>query len=168
MEDEQKIIGKFYQNPYFDDVFGIHQSDFPIPTKQTRNRERIKEFKKRVIDMLTEKEHPNWPRKGKLLITVSVSCPESYISKVDIDNFLKILFDVFKGHVYQDDSQIFYVMADKNIHDANMIGFMVGVRELANDEFADEYWPPLFSSNPSHWSEEREKKFGIDHESQGV
>lgn len=79
----------FYQNPYFDDVIGIHQSDFPIPTKQTRNKERVKEFKKRVIDMLSDSPKPEWPRKGRLLVMVSISCPQTYIVKVDVDNFLK-------------------------------------------------------------------------------
>lgn len=150
----------FYQNPYFDQVFGTLQHDFPIPTKQTRDKSRIKEFKKRVIDMLNNEDHSAWPYSGRLMIMISVSCPKDYILKVDVDNFLKLLFDIFKGHVYKDDSQIYYVMADKNIHPANMIGFFAGIREMKEDESPDDYWPALFSSNSEDWKEERLKKFG--------
>jgi hypothetical protein len=54
---------------------------------------------------------------------------ESHIlTKVDVDNFLKLLFDSFKGYVFVDDAQIFYVMADKNLHPANMMGFLGDTR----------------------------------------
>ncbi len=60
-----EVIRTFYQNPYFDDVLGLHQADFPIPTKQTKNKEKIKEFKKRVLNIVTNHENKKsgeWPR----------------------------------------------------------------------------------------------------------
>lgn len=110
--------------------------------------------------MLDNEKHIKWPYTSRLLVMVTISCPKDYISKVDVDNFIKLLFDVFKGYVYKDDSQIFYVMADKHIHPANMIGFFAGIHELKEGESPDDYWPSLFSSNPKDWKSEREQKFG--------
>src|SRR5882762_4274430 len=161
-EGQPRILATFYQNPYFDDVFGLHQPDFPISTKQIKDKEKIREFKKRVIDIVTSHQDKlgEWPRKGKLLVAVSVSCPnEYYVNKVDIDNILKLLFDILKKYVFVDDAQIQYVTAEKHIREDRMMGFLVAIRELKNNENPSFDWPAFFSSNPNDWKEEREEKF---------
>ncbi len=166
VEKESRILGTFYQNPYFDDLICLLQADFPIPTKQTKDKEKIKEFKKRVLNIIADDEKKStgeWPRKGKLLVAVSVSCPDKYyINKVDVDNILKLLFDILKKHAFIDDAQIHYVTADKHVREDKMIGFIVGIRELTDDENPMFDWPAFFSSNPDHWKDEREAKFGKD------
>lgn len=149
---QYRLHPEWYPNPFFDEVFGLLQTDFPIPTKQTKDKLKIKEFKRRVIEMLKEKkgEHENWPHNESLLVQVSIDCPESYIDKVDVDNFLKLLFDIFKGFVYKDDKQIFSALVDKHVHPKNMIGFMVGVKRIEKDQFFD-FWPSLFSSDPADY-----------------
>lgn len=137
-----------YHNPFFDEVFALLQNDFPIPTKQTNDEAKKKEFKRRVHVMLTQemKRHRAWPHKGKLLVMVSIDCPKSYVNKVDVDNFLKLLFDLFKGFVYVDDKQIFKVLADKHVHPKNMIGFSVGIKKINEDDHF-EFWPSLKDPN---------------------
>lgn len=144
------LYGKHYANPFFDETFGLLQNDFPIPTKQTKDKAKLKKFKSRVVEMLKlkVKEYNSWPHKGILLVQVSVCCPKAYINKVDVDNFLKLLFDIFKGYVFKDDRQVFYTLIDKNIHPKNMIGFIVGVKKIGKNEVPD-FWPTLASSNPT-------------------
>lgn len=137
-----------YHNPFFDEVFALLQDDFPIPTKQTNDESKIKEFKRRVEIMLTQEmsRHKSWPHKGKLLVMVSIDCPQTYISRVDVDNFLKLLFDLFKKFVYDDDKQIYKVLADKHVHPKNMIGFSVGIKKIHEDDYF-KFWPSLKDPN---------------------
>ncbi len=76
------------------------------------------------------------------------------------ENGQELLFDILKKHVFVDDSQIHFVTADKHVREDKMIGFFVAIRELKNDENPMFDWPAFFSSNPDHWREEREAKFG--------
>ncbi len=128
-------IASFYQNPYFDDK----------------------------LCRLTKGNSSRMAWQGTTSNNDFNFLPLYCIMKVDIDNFIKLLFDIFKGYVYKDDSQILYVLCDMNIHPSNMIGFFAGVRELRDEESPDDYWPALSSSNLEAWREERLKKFGQRH-----
>jgi Holliday junction resolvase RusA-like endonuclease len=121
----------FYQCRYYNELIGTME-DFPIPTTQTKNKLKKKEFKERMIFLLKEINNEKWPYKEKLTIAVNISGNKSYITRIDIDNVLKNLIDILKGIVFIDDKQIFSIMADKqeNVKD----GLMIGIRLLKDDE----------------------------------
>ncbi|SEG40411.1 RusA family crossover junction endodeoxyribonuclease [Flavobacterium urumqiense] len=127
----------YYQSSYYDEVFG-RMNDFPVPTSQTKSKEKIIEFKERVNKLLELAKKETWPHKSKPIITVEIKGSKNYINRIDIDNVLKLLFDIFKKKVFVDDKQIFSIMASKFIVEDNgeeeIHGFLVGLRILANTE----------------------------------
>jgi len=58
---EEKV---YVQNPYFDDVFG-DLLNIPIPTKQIRDKTRLRKFREAVTKTLNEYKDKDkvWPRK---------------------------------------------------------------------------------------------------------
>ncbi|MDL2141784.1 RusA family crossover junction endodeoxyribonuclease [Flavobacterium tructae] len=145
MESTEDII--YYQSSYYDEVFG-KLNDFPVPTSQTKSREKIKEFKERVNKLLELSKRDSWPHQGRLTITVEIKGSKTYINRIDIDNVLKLLFDIFKKKVFEDDKQIFSIMASKHIVEDNegteIHGFLVGLRILVAEE-RNYCIPDLFS-----------------------
>jgi len=131
----------FYQCRYYNDIFGFI-NDIYIPTSQTQDKHKKKIFKETIINELNNTTNTNWPYKERLTLTINISGHKNYIQRVDIDNLLKMLFDIFKGRVFVDDKQIWSVMASKQIQDQN--GFFVGIRLLADNEI-NLAIPPLFS-----------------------
>jgi len=138
---------EYYQSSYYDEVFG-KLNDFPVPTSQTKSKERIIEFKQRVNELLEFSKRDNWPHKSRLTITVEIKGSKTYINRIDIDNVLKLLFDIFKKKVFVDDKQIFSIMASKLIVEdyegAEIHGFLVGLRIL-DDEERNYCIPDLYS-----------------------
>jgi Holliday junction resolvase RusA-like endonuclease len=148
MEDSEDII--YYQSSYYDEVFG-RLNNFPVPTSQTKDKEKIIEFKERVNKLLDSAKIKSWPHKGRLIITVEIKGSKNYINRIDIDNVLKLLLDIFKKKVFVDDKQIFSIMASKiiieNHEGMELHGFLVGLRLLADDE-KNNCIPDLYSTNP--------------------
>lgn len=134
MENTKMI---FYQGSYYDEVFG-NPDYFPVPTSQTKSKEAIAEFKNKVDELLDKAKKESWPHKGKLILTIEIKGSKKYINRIDIDNVLKLLFDLFKKKVFVDDKQIFSVMASKiiieNSNGPELHGFMVGLRVLKEEE----------------------------------
>lgn len=135
MNEPEQII--YYQSSYYDQVFG-KLNDFPVPTSQIKDKQKILEFKQRVNNLLENAKRETWPHKSKLTITIEIKGTKNYINRIDIDNVLKLLFDIFKKKVYVDDKQIFSIMASKiiveNDPENEIHGFLVGLRILSDDE----------------------------------
>jgi|ERR1051325_2599716 Holliday junction resolvase RusA-like endonuclease len=141
----------FYQNRYYNDVFGlIYESS--IPTSQTKDKQKRMAFVSHLKDQVgnIKINRPQWPYKQKVTIALLVTGPLKYIQRIDLDNAQKLLFDCLKGSVIKDDKQIFSVMAEKQILEYN--GFLVGIRTLADNEI-NYCIPPLYG-------EEERSSFG--------
>lgn len=153
MENPEYIT--YYQSSYYDEVFG-KLNDFPVPTSQTKSKEKIIEFKERVNKLLESAKRENWPHKSRLTITVEIKGSKNYINRIDIDNVIKLLFDIFKKKVFVDDKQIFSIMASKHIVEdikgIEIHGFLVGLRKLSDEE-RNYCIPDLYSMNSENMIE---------------
>jgi Holliday junction resolvase RusA-like endonuclease len=165
---ESKTSFAFYQCRYYDDLFGS-LNDFAIPTSQTKNKVLKKVFRERILQLLSSAKHDRWPYKERLTIAVGISGNQEYISRIDIDNVLKNLFDILKGIVFVDDKQIYSVMAEKEVNVAH--GILIAIRVLKTNE-TNVCIPPFFSPNEedgigngptTHWEaveiKEKDKTF---------
>lgn len=148
MENNEDII--YYQNSYYDEVFG-GRYNFPVPTSQTKDKRKKLEFKKQVKVLLKKINNPKWPYKQRLTVTIEIKGARKYITKIDIDNTIKLLLDILKKEVFVDDKQIYSIMASKivmpDFEGSEMHGFLVGIRLLQGNEF-NCCVPPLYSKNP--------------------
>jgi Holliday junction resolvase RusA-like endonuclease len=72
-----------------------------------------KKFKEDCQDFLSE-QYTKKPLKGKLKADVLFQL-RSFREKVDLDNMLKLTFDSMTGIVFDDDSQIYKLIAEKEI-----------------------------------------------------
>jgi Holliday junction resolvase RusA-like endonuclease len=146
----------FYQNPFYDDVFGTF--DVTIPSKRIRYKQ---DDNKRITEIITPKgsqefetyikqvfnsdTNENWPYKCELLIAISILLPIKEWKIKDIDNLAKSIVDALKGIVYEDDNQITSLFISKTKSDQP--SFMVGVKCLKEE---DSVWfvPLLYSEKP--------------------
>lgn len=148
MENTKMI---FYQGTYYNELFGA-MTNFPVPTSQTKNKEIIADFKNRINKLLDDQKKESWPHKGKLILTMEIKGTKKYINRIDIDNVLKLLFDVLKKKVFIDDKQIFSIMASKiileNEESPELHGFLVGLRIL-DEGGRNNCIPELYSTNPA-------------------
>ena len=169
----EKDLGRtFIANPYFDELlifFGkeiyTHQEQFkPIQCDQCdkknlyekRNKGNKSAYIEEIIKLMGEDKNLDWPFKERLLVQFSVSNVQSKLDKIDLDNLSKTMFDIFKGLIYLDDSQIVSFAADKtSVNDIK--AFIVAIKRLEPNErpLFQEY---LFSGKMNAWKEEREKK----------
>lgn len=150
MENSEESFIHYFQSRYYDEVFGA-MTDFPVPTRQTKNKEVKEKFKKQVIELLAFAKNDKWPYKSRVIVNVEIKGSESYIKRIDVDNVIKLLLDILKKRVFVDDNQVFSVMASKTIvekHEGKEIhGFMFGLR-LLNDNERNFCIPDLYSMNP--------------------
>jgi Holliday junction resolvase RusA-like endonuclease len=141
----------FKQGSFYNVVFG-QRTDNPVPTSQTKNKVLKKEFVSSLTDMLNKNQYNDWPYTEKLIVSVEIKGAKNYLERIDIDNVLKILFDVLKGKVFIDDKQIFSVMASKFITSDDKMskqnGFFVGIRKLEQNQ-NNLCIPPLFYEIPN-------------------
>lgn len=79
------------------------------------------------------KEYPiKKPQKVEVIISVDMN--KNRLEKVDIDNLTKSILDSMNGIIFEDDSQVINILAQKNIHPLQPInGFMLGVRKVNID-----------------------------------
>ena len=168
MPDSKTSFVTYYQCRYYDDLFGS-LNDFAIPTSQTKNKVKKKVFRERILQLLSSVKHDGWPYKERLTIAVGISGSQEYISRIDIDNVLKNLFDILKGIVFVDDKQIYSVMAEKEVNVSP--GILIAIRVLKPNE-TNVCIPPFFSPNEkdgigngptTHWEaveiKEKDKTF---------
>lgn len=149
-------MAKFYQNPFYDYVFGsvnriipskrIGYKQDPI-TKNVLKRKTSKgvlEFDEFIKTWLSNNSYPEWPLRGHLLIIISASLIPSEYKERDVDGFTKTLLDSLKGIAYLDDRQVDVVYANKYLSNSN--NFMVAIKTLPKKETW--YLPELFSDVP--------------------
>ena len=151
----------YYQNPFYNDVFGTH--DVTIPSKRIRYKQ---DESKRITEIITPKgsqefgsyikqvfhsdSNENWPYKCELLMAISILLPIKEWKIKDVDNLAKSIVDALKGAAYEDDNQITSLFISKKKSDKP--SFMVGLKCLSN---TDSNWcvPDLYSKEP--WDNEQ-------------
>jgi Holliday junction resolvase RusA-like endonuclease len=167
-------IATFYQNPDFDEIFVFvgeevsSSKDAFKPVRDTHyfekhNKSNSQAFVKRIKEKLLLKKKKRWPYKGPLMLAVGVSGIKKIYGAKDLDNVLKSVFDAFKGIVFDDDEQIQIVIANKQIWEHSLKGFMVGLRVLSPPPRIDKYVPILYGDKPNEewvraWTE-KSKEF---------
>lgn len=147
----------FYQNPFYDEVFGLRLPN-PVPPKQRKGKKQNREFESQTREHLREMTNDNWPHDSKLLIVLSITGPEEYLNNCDIDNITKAVLDSCNGIVFNDDRQVFSLVVEKHI-EPSQPSFLIGLRRMKHGEIMS-FVPALFSEDENDWKEEREKKFG--------
>lgn len=162
----------FFANPYFDDVmiFFPH-AVFTAQDKYVKlscsqcSRQNLYEARDKgnkssyiynVHTKLQANPNPKWPYKGKLLVQFSVSDKLSKLKKVDLDNLAKAILDSLNGVVYDDDAQIYALVAEKDFVNG-LIGNTIAIKELAENErpiFQQHLWTERFKT----WRADIKKK----------
>lgn len=145
----------YYQNPYYDNVFGTLYVN--VPSKRTRykqdeNKKIIKiyeapssaNFEKEMKKWLSSEPDPGWPFKGELFLVISVRLTKKEYLRKDVDNIAKTIIDSLKGVVYEDDTQISSLYVNKRISDVG--GFFVAVKCLKG--VGERIVPPMYSDTP--------------------
>ena len=151
----------FYQNPFYNDVFGHLVGD--VPSKRIRYKidkkakaikiyltQSSRRFEESMRKSLSKNPHPKWPYKGNILISISASLSKKDWETKDIDNIAKSILDALKGIVFIDDIQVSVLHIIK--YPSKYTGFMLGVKELQKDNYAS-YFPPLCQDKP--WENEQ-------------
>jgi Holliday junction resolvase RusA-like endonuclease len=148
----------FYQNPFYDYVFGSFdiivpstrsgyknnsQSGQSIPNPITNS---VHKFRKCIKNWLGNNPDKDWPCKCRLFILLYLGLTPKDYAKKDIDNITKSLIDALKGIVYRDDKQIdiLYVHKYKTTMEGNG-SFMVGIKKLINNDTM-RFFPSLYSA----------------------
>ncbi len=149
-------MAKFYQNPFYDSVFG--NLNTIIPSKRigykvdlaTRNIVELNipngiiYFEEYIKSTYFKNPLPGWPFKGRLLVVISVGLIPSEYRARDVDGFAKTLLDSLKGIAYLDDRQVDALYSVKRQSSSN--GFMIGIKKLSEQE--GWYLPELYSETP--------------------
>src|SRR5437762_3538103 len=96
---------EFYQNPFYDYVFGAATEDMRIPSRSRGQRKEIAkqsilEITKIMDDMKIS--HPEFPIKknNKLIVVININGSERYLRTVDIDNLMKMILDIMKTRIF--------------------------------------------------------------------
>ena len=113
----------------------------------------LESLKSEIQNKLMLRVKPWWPYKTQLSVSINVSGPKNEILLKDLDNYLKTIFDVLKGIVYEDDHQI----VDVNIHKQEnpfVSGFSVTIKQEIEDLLR-------FSRVPENWAEEGRLKVSL-------
>jgi len=152
----QKKEHVFYQNPFYDDVFGT--LGVVVPSKRVRYKQNERkeitqivlprgthEFEENIRRKLSKGSKPEWPRKGRLLIAMWIAIKGSDYKHKDIDNITKSILDALKGVAYIDDVQIDTIHVQK--FPSDHYGFMIGIKSLDKED-PGWYFPPLYAQTP--------------------
>lgn len=156
MNDSESFV-TFYQNPFYDEVMAF-LLDKPVPPKQRKGKLQSRTFEIDIKKRLEELKNEDWPYREKIMIVFSVTGPIEYLSSIDVDNVAKAILDICKGILFEDDRQVFSLIAEKHVK-PEQPGFVLALRKMEEQEFAD-FVPAFFSENPESWKEERFKKYG--------
>ena len=182
-EELKEIIGKnlrevlertFIANPYFDElilfagteVFTYQEHLKPIECIQC-NRQNLYEMRnkgkgnkseyiERIKEIMNGEKNPDWPFKERLLVQFGISTIKSKLDTIDIDNMAKTILDIFKGLIYENDSQVIALAGDKNFT-LGRKAFFVAIKRLGPNErpVFQEY---LYSGKMNAWKDEHEEK----------
>ncbi len=147
----------YYQNPFYDTVFGFF--DVIVPSKRIRYKQRedktielisvprgTQEFESYIKNSISkDTDIKNWPLKDNLLVVLDVSLTKKEFKSKDIDNVSKSLLDSLNGVVYEDDNQISTLVVTKNIRKTP--GFFVAIKCLKETGRGIEL-PSFFSNAP--------------------
>lgn len=154
MKQKENKKVTFYQNPFYDSLFGIINESIPSKTQKYKNingsiyivtSNSAKKFEDDFKTMSKNSKDEKWPYTGTLLLAISISLTKKEYYQKDIDNMLKAILDAMKGIVYKDDNQIESVFVQKLINEKP--SWFVGVRQLKENE-RSWYFPPLLSEKP--------------------
>jgi len=129
------LINKEYYEKIDDKYIKIDTSN--LYQKKEANQSH-KEFENELRTMFLEqvKEEKEYPIKKpqKVEVIIAVNMNEKRLEEVDIDNITKSILDSMNGIIYEDDSQVLNILAQKNIHPLHPInGFLLGVRKINID-----------------------------------
>jgi Holliday junction resolvase RusA-like endonuclease len=162
----------FIANPYFDELLIFYKNE--VFTSQDKykaincnecsranlyekgSKDNKTEYIDRIKKLMEIESNTDWPFKEKLMLQFSVSGTQSRLDKIDLDNLAKTIFDIFKGVIYEDDSQIVSFAGSKDFV-MNLKAFIVAIKRLESNEkpVIQEY---LFSGKMNSWQEERKQK----------
>ena len=154
-------MATYYQNPYYDNVFGMifmkGTQYTTVPSKRIRYKQdtdkQIAEiieapssanFEKRIKEWLSATPHAEWPFKGDLFLVISVDLTKKDFRCKDVDNIAKTIIDSLKGVAYENDIQISSLYVEKRI--SKHSGFFEGIKCLKGVEYP--IVPPMFSNAP--------------------
>lgn len=150
----------FYQNPFYDYVFGTFDINVPSTRSGYKNNSQtsqsfpnpittsVREFRNYIKNWLGKNPDKTWPCQCRLLITLSLGLtPKNYAEK-DIDNITKSLIDALNKIVYKDDRQIDCLYINKYKTGKEGRGsFMIGIKKLTDNNIP-RHLPPLYSDKP--------------------
>ena len=156
-KSKKKIPMTYYQNPFYNDVFGTQH--VVIPTKRAGYKQDpvtkkvtisdlpkgTKEFEKYIRESFSCEDKEEWPYSDRLLVSIWISIKNSEYKCKDIDNIAKSIMDALKGIVYVDDKQIDTLHISKMPSENNFL--MIGIKKLKKNDYTP-YSPPLYSPKP--------------------
>lgn len=171
-EIKKDLERTFMANPYFDElmffvgneVFTYQEQLIPIHCNicekknlyEKRNKGNKSDYINNIVKLMEEDKNPDWPFKEDLLVQFSVSNSLSKLNRVDLDNLAKTILDIFKGVVYESDSQIISFAGDKSSVNS-MKAFIVAIKKLAPKE-KPSFQDYLFSGKMNAWQDEYKEK----------
>ncbi len=123
---------------------------------QLYSKNNVTEFRKKIQGRLIEKKKSSWPYTDNLFIALRVSGLKKNIADKDLDNLLKTLFDTLKGIVFENDSQIIKISAEKIIS-SKTVGVSIGIKKLNNHNIIELY-PQMWSVGKDDWITERQNR----------
>jgi Holliday junction resolvase RusA-like endonuclease len=161
-------VATFQFDPYYDEVLIF--ADTTVPTSQDklklidkekgiyelRRKPNVITFEEHIRERLLTKKKAWWPYTEFLDIELSITGSKKQILHKDLDNYLKTLFDVFKGVVYDDDYKIMSVKATKT-EVPQMNGFMIFITKKPKKGETMFF----YSRNPDNWEKEADKKLAL-------
>jgi Holliday junction resolvase RusA-like endonuclease len=141
----------FYQNPFYHYVFGFASENMRVPSRSRgKRKEAAKESVKEIAGILDEmkEDYPEFPisKKHRLIVVISITGSERYLETVDIDNLSKMVLDLMKSRIFQDDHQVYQLYMEKQVFHTN--GFLVGVKKIDKNGPYVRMVPELFSLKP--------------------
>jgi Holliday junction resolvase RusA-like endonuclease len=157
-----KITVTFYQNPFYDYMFGT--IGVIVPSKRAGYKQDpvtkkaveftlpkgTREFERYIKSWLSKNPKPGWPITSRILIAVSIGLVSEDYNRKDIDNTTKSLLDALQGVAYENDRQVDALHVVK--YKSDLATFMVGIKELTDDD-PGWYYPQLFKEEP--WGDEQ-------------
>ena len=103
--------------------------------KKKKSVNKLKEFEEKFRKQISDNLKPEHPYKKpeQLEVLISVSMDVRRLGYVDVDNLSKAILDCFNGLVYEDDSQVVSLYANK-ICITGFNGLLVGIRRIDNKD----------------------------------
>jgi Holliday junction resolvase RusA-like endonuclease len=152
-ESERSLMAKFWLDEFWSSA--VLLTEVVVPAKRVRYRvepsgvvaeawasQGVKDFERMFREFFGgPKADPRWPFRGRLLVAISVSLPETEVETKDVDNIAKSILDACKGVVFESDAQVHALFVQKKAARARPMA-MIGLRLLPEGEST--WYMPLF------------------------